>query len=128
MHYKIATILLWLLIGFGFLGGLNVSYANFIGQQACPNVAGIAICYVVMIAYGLMFVSLFMQKAVLRASLFFPAWGITFLIALFGTSLELTNGDVCPKTYNILPLCFMSLALCLIIITLFKLGQSKKAI
>ncbi len=126
MRYKLATTLLWLLIGFGFLGGLNVSYANFTGEHLCPHIAGLVICYVVTIAYGLMFVSLFIQKAVLRSSLFLPAWSITFLIALFGTSLELTKGDVCPKTANLIPLCFVSLVLCLITISLFMLGQARK--
>jgi hypothetical protein len=127
MRNKIVTTLLWVLIGFGFLGGLNVSYANFTGEHLCPNIAGFVICYIVTIAYGLMFVSLFIQKEMLRTSLFLPAWGITFLIALSGTSLELTKGDICPKTYNLLPLCFISLALCLIIISLFKLGQTRKS-
>jgi hypothetical protein len=125
MRYKIATTLLCLLIGFGFLGGLNVSYANFTGDHLCPHIAGLVICYVVTIAYGLMFVSLFIQKAVLRVSLFLPAWGITFLIALTGTSLELTKGDVCPKTTGLIPLCFVSLAMCLLIIVLYFTGKYK---
>jgi hypothetical protein len=126
MRIKIATTLLWVLIGFGFLGGLNVSYANYTGEQACPNVSGLAICYVVTLAYGLMLLSLLIQKAAYQLALFLSAWGITFYIALFGTSLELMSGDVCPKTSGLLPLCFVSLALCLVLVLLFMLSQSGK--
>lgn len=119
MRIKIVTVLLWVFIGFGLLGGINVSYANFTGTQACPNVAGVAICYLVTIAYALMLISLLMQKTVYRFGLFISAWSITFLIALFGTGLELSIGSVCPKMDNLLPLCFVSLVLCLVIVSLY---------
>lgn len=119
MLNKIETTVLWVLIGFGFLAGINVSYVNFNGQQACPNMAGIAICYIVTIAYGLMFVSLFVQKEMLRSILFFSAWCIALLIALSGTGLELIKGGICPKTEGMLPLCYVSLAMCLVIVILF---------
>lgn len=117
--------MLWALIGFGFFGGLNVSYVNFTGEQACPNVAGLAICYVVTLAYGVMLVSLFIKKATFHSGLFLPAWGITFFIALYGSSLELIQGDVCPKASNLIPLCFVSLAMCLVIVTLYIIRRRK---
>jgi hypothetical protein len=88
----VAMAFLLLLIGIGFWGGLSVSYANLTGAQACPHLAGIAICYVVAIAYGSMLASLLLRRAVLHYTVFFAAWAITFLIALSGSGLELSQG------------------------------------
>ena len=118
MRHKITTPLLWALIGFGFLGALNVSYFNYIGEQPCPKAAGLSICYVVTLAYGLMLVSLFIKEAIYHSGVFLPAWSITFFIALYGSSLELTVGDTCPRAGNLMPLCYVSLAMCLLIVTI----------
>ena len=116
LNIRIPTLLLLVVIG--FWGGLSVSYTNLIGQHACPHLAGLAICYVVTIAYGLMLVSLFLKLAI-HYVLFLSAWGVTFLIALLGSGLELSKGGVCPTTSFMLPLCYVSLAMCLAIMGLY---------
>lgn len=115
-----------LLLGIGIWGGLSVSYRNFTGLQACPHLAGLSICYVVTIAYGLMLVSLFLQQTNLHYVLFLGAWGITFLIALLGSGLQLSRGDICPTTSFMLPLCFVSLAMCLVIMGLYLIVRLRK--
>jgi hypothetical protein len=121
IDYTMAALLL--LLGIGLWGGLSVSYTNFTGQQACPQVAGLAICYIVTLAYGLMLVSLFLKRKSLHRIVFFPAWGVTFLIALSGSGLELSQGGVCPATSFHLPLCYVSLAMCLAIMAFYWLNR-----
>ena len=118
MRFNITIPALLLLIVIGFWGGLSVSLVNFTGQNACPNLAGLAICYVVTIAYGLMLISLFLKQAS-HYVLFSSAWGVTFLIALLGSGLEISIGGVCPTTSFMLPLCYVSLAMCLAIMGLY---------
>ena len=126
MRVDYTKLPLLLLLGVGLWGGLSVSHTNFTGQQACPHLVGLAICYVVTLAYGLMLVSLFLRRKSLHHIVFFPAWGITFLIALSGTGLELIMGDVCPATSFRLPLCYVSLAMCLAIWIFYWLDRSAK--
>ena len=76
MRLNFIITALLLLIGIGFWGGLNVSYANLTGAQACPHLAGLAICYVIAVAYGSMLVSLFLRHTVLHHAMFFVAWGL----------------------------------------------------
>jgi hypothetical protein len=127
IRLNITSVALVLLIGIGFWGALSLSQANFTGQSSCPHLLGLAICYVVAVAYGLMLGSVFLKPAVIHSILFFSAWGITFLIALFGSGLELSQGGVCPITSIMLPLCYVSLAMCLAIMGLYLLIRMNKA-
>ena len=125
MRSLVTRAVLVLLIGSGFWGSLSVSYVNFTGEQACPDLAGLAICYVVAIAYGSMLASLFLRHR-LHYTIFPGAWGITFLIALLGSGRELAQGDVCPVSALQLPLCYVSLALCLAIMGIYLVARPAK--
>lgn len=125
MRSLLAKAVLLLLIGIGFWGSLSVSYANFTGEQACPDLAGLAICYVVAIAYGSMLASLFLRHG-LHFTIFLGAWGITFLIAMLGSGLELVHGGQCPVSALQLPLCYVSLALCLAIMGIYLVARPAK--
>lgn len=126
LNFTIAVLLL--LIGIGFWGGLNVSYANLTGARACPHLAGLAICYVVAIAYGAMLASLFLRHTLLHQALFFVAWGVSFLVAMLGSGLELSRGGICPATSFRLPLCYVSLAICLAIMVVYLVaGHGKES-
>jgi L-asparagine transporter-like permease len=54
------------------------------------------------------------------------AWVVTFLIALLGSGLELSQGGVCPTTSFLLPLCYVSLAMCLVIMGIYLVARSRK--
>ena len=73
VDYSMAALLL--LLGIGLWGGLSVSYTNFTGQQACPHLAGLAICYIVTLAYGLMLIALFLRGKSLHRITFFYRLG-----------------------------------------------------
>lgn len=129
MRSKIITLALLSILGVGFFGGLSVSWKNFTTQQVCPHFAGLAICYIVTIAYGLMLLALSVKQTTLRVILFFSAWGTTFAIALSGSILEFGQGGVCPTTSFpgislLLPLCYVSLSMCLTVLALYFMNRS----
>lgn len=125
---KIIDIALWLLLGIGFLGAINVSYANFSGNE-CPQIGIIPICYVVLVAYALMIVALLLRSHSDKYSVFFIGWATAFAIALVGSGAELFGGGgVCPTSsggslfgvsISAVPMCYVSLALTIIILGLF---------
>jgi hypothetical protein len=123
MRLNVTTVALLSTLGIGLWGGLSVSYTNFTAQQVCPHLAGLAICYIVTIAYGLMLITLFMKRSRFHLILLFTAWTITFLIALSGSVLEIIHGAVCPTTSFMLPLCYVSLAMCLAIAALYSIDR-----
>jgi uncharacterized membrane protein len=123
IRFNVTTVALLSILGIGLWGGLSVSYANFTAEQACPHLAGLAICYIVTIAYGLMLMALFTKRTRFQFILFFCAWAVTFLIALSGSVLEALRGAVCPTTSYQLPLCYVSLAMCLAIAVLYSFNR-----
>lgn len=118
---------LWVLVLIGFLGALNVSYFNATTNNVCPHIAIIPVCYVVLAAFSMMLLSLIINQYGCKQHLFIAGWGIAFLIALLGSGMEVMKGNVCPATASGLPLCFVSLALCIAIFILFFIGSCKQA-
>lgn len=133
---KISDITLWVLLAIGFLGALKVSYANFTGSP-CPYIAFVPICYIVLIAYGLMIAAMLIRNNRCKHYFFCAGWGTAFVIALVGSAAEIfAGGGVCPSSgggslrgasSSSIPLCFISLALTIVILVLFLLGPYKRA-
>ena len=131
---RISDILLLALLAVGFVGALKVSYENMTGQP-CPHIILIPICYVVLVAYGLMIVSTLISPIKLKHYLFCAGWGTAFLIALVGSVSELlAGGGVCPTSggsvrgaTGSIPLCYASLAMLIVILVIFLMGPYKRA-
>ena len=133
---KVLDLVLWALLALGFLGALKVSYANLMGSP-CPYIAIIPICYVVLIAYGLMIASVLIPHNGCKHYFFCAGWGTAFVIALLGSVAEISaGGGVCPTSggsgirgasSGSIPLCFASLAMLLVILILFLMGPYKRA-
>lgn len=133
---KLVDTALWILLAIGFLGALRVSYANFTGQ-VCPQIGIVPICYVVLIGYALMILSLIVKNDGCMHYFFCVGWGSVFVIALVGSGAELLGGGgVCPTTSGgsirgassgTIPMCYISLALALLILVLFLIGPYKRA-
>ncbi|MFT6306965.1 MAG: hypothetical protein ACJA0Z_002133, partial [Halioglobus sp.] len=125
---KIIDIALLVLLAAGFLGALKVSIANLTGSY-CPQVWIIPICYVVLVAYGLMIASILIRHNGCKHYFFCAGWGAAFVIALLGSIAEITSGGgVCPTSggggirgasSGSVPLCFASLAMLIVILVLF---------
>ena len=133
---KIIDIALWILVSIGFLGALNVSYANFTGK-VCPQIGIVPICYIVLIAYALMIIAMVVRNHRCKHYAFCVGWGTAFVIALAGSGAEiLGGGGVCPTTSGgsirgassgSIPMCYVSLALTIVILVLFLIGPYKRA-
>ncbi len=50
-------------------------------------------------------------------------WEVTFLVALSGSGLELSQGSLCPATSFQLPLCYVSLAVRLATMAIYWLNR-----
>lgn len=132
---SISTIVLWALVILGFVAGAKVSIDNFNGI-ACPNVLMMPVCYVVTAAYALMLGSLIINNNGCKHYFFCIGWSIAFVIAAFASLVEMfSNTSVCPSTSGGLraasgaglPLCYISLAMLVVIIILFIKGPYKQA-
>lgn len=127
---------LWLLIGYGWFSIAKISLDNLSGSP-CPHVFSVPICYVVFMAYTLMALSVIVWHKGCRHYLFVAGWTVATVIALVGTLAELTTGGgVCPTSGGGslrggvsgggIPLCYVSLALLVVILGLFMMGPYRR--
>jgi len=124
-------VLYWLIIlilVFAIQGALGLSMNDWKVGNICPKILGIPACYIVLISFagGLVGHLLRHSKGNL---IFFFFIGIVTLIATTGTVGELTGMAECPKTEGGTPMCFISLAICLSLLTskiaLIRLNKNK---
>ncbi len=132
---SIGTYILWALVIFGFVSVGKVSIDNMSGV-ACPDLLSMPVCYIVTAAYGLMLGSLIINHNGCKHHFFCAGWGIAFVIALFASLAELIGGGgVCPSSSGGLragsssgiPLCYISLAILVVILVLFIKGPYQAA-
>lgn len=136
-NLKPNRLLLLLLIGVGFVYAGLVSFRNFAGDL-CPAVGPIPICYIVFVAYSLMLLSLVIKHNGCKHYFFTAGWGMAFVFAFVGSLAEffVPGGGVCPTTSGGsirgsdgtgIPMCYISLALVMIILILFLRGPYRDA-
>ena len=119
---------LMILVIFGLWGALKVSFDTLTARAPCPDVGGVPICYLVTVGYLSIFLSLFVSTSKRASNLFYLGWGLVLIIALIGVITEIALGGICPVNEQSIPLCYLSLALCLLIAGLyFAKGKLKKA-
>jgi len=128
------TYPLWALVIFGFVSITKVSLDNFNGS-ACPSLLLMPVCYVVNFAYALMLGSLLINHTGCKHHFFCIGWGIAFTIALLASLAEaFGGGGVCPSSSGGLragvasgiPLCYISLAILVVILMLFIKGPYQR--
>jgi hypothetical protein len=119
--HKLSLGILWLFVTLGTYGAISVSYSTFTNISPCPSYFGLPICYVVLLGYLMMLSSLFRRQISRNKKVFYYGWLIVFLIAMVGTFLEFVWGDICPKGFHQLPLCFVSLAFTIVFLLLHTL-------
>ena len=123
--------LLYILVIFGLISVGIVSVKDIMGES-CPSLLQIPVCYIVTIAYTLILLALVTKKEGLKSHLFCAGWGASFTIALLASLAEFFgSGGVCPvsgggslragEVATGIPLCYMSLLLLVIIVTLYGL-------
>ncbi len=102
------------LASIGVLGVGRISVIHWTGEAFCPMISSLPACYIILIAYILIVVSMYpgLQKAV---GVFFVGWVPVITLGLAGVVGELTNILECPRLENGIPQCFISAAFALII-------------
>lgn len=81
-------------------------------DDACPKIIGIPACYIVFVAFSLGLIS-HLKSGAAGTWIFFMAIGLVTIIATTGTVGELTGTARCPRTEGGTPMCFISLGICL---------------
>ena len=122
MFIRIALIAMVL---FGLWGAGQLSYKQYQSGKACPILGDtVPACYIafggyILIAAGVA-LSLLMPGAI-GGYLFWAGTAIAGGLAAFATVLELVKGGVCPDGPYDIPMCYISLAMSIVIVVLFFL-------
>ena len=124
-------VILYGLVAFGVWSGGRLSYLHFLSGEACPILKVVPACYIAFAGYVAMAVALVIpmvsggQAPTWLSGLFWLGLGIAGGLALMGSAFELIQGDVCPKGFGWLPMCYVSLAFSVIIGILYAKADSR---
>lgn len=133
---SVTVLLLFVILAVGFAYAIQVSYRNYTGDL-CPNAGPVPICYIVLLAYALMLVSLSVRNHGIKHYTFTVGWGVAFVFALLGSVAEFftPGGGICPSSNGGglrgssdegIPMCYVSLALVIVVLLLFLQGPYRK--
>ena len=103
---------------FAVYGAASLSYSDYKSIISCPEIAGIPACYLVFLFFVIGAVSHFIQHKLANKAVFFFI-GVPGLLALYASIQELNVAHTCPQTDSGIPMCFISLGLCSVIV-IFK--------
>ena len=112
-------IFLLALLSIGLYGALSVSYLTIMDIAPCPSILNIPACYVVTAGYFLMLTATFLYQKNIAKTLFIIGWLPVLLLALVGSLLELSYGEICPKSSIGVPLCYVSLSFAMLVALLY---------
>ena len=118
-------LILYGLVAFGVWSGGRLSYLHFLSGEACPILKVVPACYIAFAGYVAMAVALLIPTITSSPApswLFWAGLGVAGGLALMGSAFELIQGDVCPKGFGWLPMCYVSLAFSVIIGILYAKG------
>jgi hypothetical protein len=112
------------LVALGLWSAGRLAWSHYQSGEACPILGVVPACYIALGGYLLMATSVtaVIAKPDLRLSWMF--WlGLVAAggLALVGSGMELAKGDVCPKAFGWLPMCYVSLAFSVVIGILFAI-------
>jgi hypothetical protein len=99
----------------GILSVLPVAIRQWTGETSCPGLGALPICYVILLAYSAMFISVGL-RGTYQAILFVSGWIPVAGFAITGTVLELSGHETCPKAFADIPACVYSLGLSVLIL------------
>lgn len=122
----IAKVALFGLVVFGLWSGGRLSWQQYQSGEACPILGPVPACYIAFVGYLLMSIVLAANLLLGRTQfdwLFWTGLGVAGGLALLGSAFEIIKGDICPKAFGWLPMCYISLAFCIVIGVLFKIAN-----
>tara|TARA_B100000809_G_C15105306_1_gene518493 strand:- start:19 stop:390 length:372 start_codon:yes stop_codon:yes gene_type:complete len=106
----------------GIIGTLPLVYEDIMVGDVCPKLIGIPACYVILACFVIPFVAHVLK---LNSKIYFTGVLLALLIAIYGSIRQLLNLGNCPKTDQLIPMCFISFVFFLMLFIL-KLVQIKK--
>ncbi len=119
----IIRITLIVMVLLGLWGAGRLSYDQYRTGNACPILGEtVPACYVALGGYVLIGLGVLLSLALDSATGRYAFWTGTALaggLAALATALELIKGDVCPGTFGNIPMCYISLAMSVVISGLF---------
>lgn len=113
---KITSTLLGLLLAFASYKAGALSLEQWNNPGACPSIGPVPACYLVLAGFLLALIG---HLGHFR-KLFFAGLGFPTALALFASIGEIGGFVECPKTESGTPMCFISLALCILCWILWK--------
>lgn len=114
ISYITLRLLLLAAIILGLYGASRLSYTTANSSNICPSIVNIPACYLVLLAYVAMLFGFFLEAARRRPYIFHLGLAVATLFALPATVAEQFHAGTCPNNGGI-PLCYLSLALCVLI-------------
>jgi len=121
----VITAILLMSLSAGLYGGISVSYLTVTGIAPCPSVINIPACYLVSIGYLLMLMAALFDRKTYSKWLFIVGWTPVILLAVIGSTLELSQGGICPRSEMGTPLCYISLSFAVFVAFLYWLKVTK---
>jgi len=121
------TLLFYLIIGvllFVIYGSWDLSMTDYRQKDICPKILEIPACYIVLFSFVMVLISHVLQSGFKSMLLYYGFIAIPFLLALGGTITELSGTVICPRTPGGIPMCFISLGMCSLLI-LLKIAENK---
>ena len=120
---RISRLLIALVSGFALWNVVSLSLMEWSSGGSCPSFVGIPACYVVAIAYLLVFMSTLTNKKPLYRRLFIAGAGIVVGLAAIGSFTQVMGIAACPKTSTGFPMCYISLSIGVLLIGLFVMRE-----
>ena len=112
------------LVAIGLWSSARLSYRQYQSGEACPILGPVPACYIALAGYVMMSIGVAVAITRMPWNLSWVFWlGLAAAggLALLGSAMELVKGDVCPKAYGWLPMCYVSLAFSVVIGILYAL-------
>ena len=113
----ISGVVLVLLVAFGVWSGGKLSYQQYLSGEACPLLGPVPACYIAFVGYLMMAVALATLGFGFRSLnwVFWTGLAVAGGLALLGSAFELIRGNICPRAFGWLPMCYVSLAFSVLI-------------
>ena len=107
-----------------------IIFRQWQGIETCPALGMLPACYLVFTGYSIILLSAIVSvmlppthRSWHSTRLFLFGWSPVFIMALYGTSLELLGQPTCPRTSLDIPLCFFSLVIACVLLAGFMLTR-----
>jgi O-antigen/teichoic acid export membrane protein len=117
------------LVAFGVWRSGDLAYRHCQSGEMCPLIGVVPACYIALVGYLLIGIALALRNKLRQQVIQWTFWSglaIAGGLAFFGSALELIHGHVCPRAFGWLPMCYVSLALSVLIGGLFVASRRER--